>query len=396
MSDVAVELTFGAELNCQHGRSSSDPLYDLDPEIEITLRRLRKARNIVVSNNSNSISSFDNSSLVTNTSDSIEHSSTNNFAELDQMENNDRTLKDLATPDVARSAHALEGIPCGLFQNEIVGDTRRLHQDDGVPILPGWSSKRLAGDMKRMFLEKLFPAFRTVTIRKEICGIRQHSRETLHEYCERFNKLCATCPHHQIREQLLIQYFYEGLTMMDCSMIDAASGGALMDKMLATTRHLISNMASNTQKFGIRGASQPRMLTELTSLVRQLAVGQHQPSIAARVCGICTSVQHPTDMCPTLQEIKLDHLESVGAIGGYQCGKQLYQIWKATISARTESRAICSSTIWIHPECTARTNRLSKTDPTILSTTVPTIATIKNASSRKFTISRGPDEAISN
>ncbi|RDX78530.1 hypothetical protein CR513_41180, partial [Mucuna pruriens] len=65
--------------------------------------------------------------------------------------------------------------------------------------------------MKHMFLEKLFPASRTATIRKEICGIRQHTRETLHE-----------------------------------SMIDAASGGALMDKTPAATRHLISNMASNT------------------------------------------------------------------------------------------------------------------------------------------------------
>ncbi|RDY05194.1 hypothetical protein CR513_10976, partial [Mucuna pruriens] len=78
-------------------RSSYDPLYDLDPEIEITLRRLRKARNIVVSNSFNSVSSFDISSLITNTSDSIEYSSTSNFAE--QMENNDRTLKELATPD---------------------------------------------------------------------------------------------------------------------------------------------------------------------------------------------------------------------------------------------------------------------------------------------------------
>ncbi|RDX98241.1 hypothetical protein CR513_18868, partial [Mucuna pruriens] len=53
-------------------------------------------------------------------------------------------------------------------------------------------------------------------------------------------------------------------------------------------------------------------LTDLTSLVRKLAVGQHQPSIPTRVCGICTSVEYPTDMCPTLQETKLDHLESYG------------------------------------------------------------------------------------
>ncbi|RDX87492.1 hypothetical protein CR513_31034, partial [Mucuna pruriens] len=85
---------------------------------------------------------------------------------------------------------------------------------------------------------------------------------------------------------------------MDRSMIDAASGGALMDKMPTAARHLISNMASNTQQFGIKGAGQPQMLTELTSLVRQLAVGQHQPIIATRVCGIYTSVGTPMICAP--------------------------------------------------------------------------------------------------
>ncbi|RDX73121.1 hypothetical protein CR513_47313, partial [Mucuna pruriens] len=58
-------------------------------------------------------------------------------------------------------------------------------------------------------------------------------------------------------------------------------------------------------------------LTELTSLVRQLAIGQHEPSMVARFCGICTSIEHPTDMCPTLQETESSHPKSVGAIGGY-------------------------------------------------------------------------------
>ncbi|RDX62991.1 hypothetical protein CR513_58625, partial [Mucuna pruriens] len=116
------------------------------------------------------------------------------------------------------------------------------------------------GAMKRTFLENFFPASGIASIQKEICGIS---------------------------EQLLIQYFYEGLSMMDKSMIDAASGGALMDKMPAVVRHLISNMEGNTQQVGIRGPSQSRMvneigaasnqrlenqLTELTSLVRQLTV----------------------------------------------------------------------------------------------------------------------------
>ncbi|RDX60336.1 hypothetical protein CR513_61526, partial [Mucuna pruriens] len=72
----------------------------------------------------------------------------------------------------------------------------------------------------------------------------------------------------------------------------------------------------------IGAASNQRLenqLTELTSLVRQLAVSQHHPAMAAKIYGICTSVEHPTDLCPTLQET------DVGAIGGFQYRKQPYQ-----------------------------------------------------------------------
>lgn len=59
-------------------------------------------------------------------------------------------------------------------------------------------------DMKRQFLEKFFPASRTITIRKDISGTRQLSGETMHEYRDRFNKFYASCPNYCISEQLLI------------------------------------------------------------------------------------------------------------------------------------------------------------------------------------------------
>ncbi|RDY09186.1 hypothetical protein CR513_06482, partial [Mucuna pruriens] len=261
--------------------------------------------------------------------------------------------------------------------------------------------------MKRTFLEKFFLASRTASIRKEICEIRQHTGETLHEYWERFNKLCATCAHHQIREQLLIQYFYEGLSMMDRSMRDATSGGALMDKTPTTARHLISNMESNTQ-----GPSQTRMvneigvasnqrlenqLTELTSLVRQLAVGQHQPAMAAKVCGICTSMEHPTDMCPTLQETESNQPKNVGAIGGFQYGETVVSKSETAISARTESGAMRSSTVQINTEYLSEANRLSTTDSAISSTTFPIATTVaESAYPRQLSIFGRPNEAACN
>ena len=140
-------------------------------------------------------------------------------------------------------------------------------------------------EIKRLFLEKYFPASKATLIRKEICGIRQMNGESLYEYWERFKKLCASCPHHQISEQLLLQYFYEDLAPMERNMIDAASGGALVDKTPDAARALISNMAANSQQFGTHSATPMKVndittalsnvdqkITDLTTFVHKLAV----------------------------------------------------------------------------------------------------------------------------
>ncbi|XP_052309176.1 uncharacterized protein LOC127905360 [Populus trichocarpa] len=169
-------------------------------------------------------------------------------------------------------------------------------------ILPGsigtWNA------MKKIFLEKYFPASRVANIRKEICGIRQSHGETLSEYWERFEQLCIQCPHHQIPDQLLIQYFYEGLMPTDRSIIDAASGGALVDKTPEAARQLISNMAANSKQFGTCGDFSNKRVNEvsvsnlenkvndLTSLVRSLACGNVQH---VKVCSICSLQGHASD-----------------------------------------------------------------------------------------------------
>ncbi|XP_062089661.1 uncharacterized protein LOC133796197 [Humulus lupulus] len=172
------------------------------------------------------------------------------------------------------------------------------------------------------------------SIRKEICGIRKYTGESLYEYWERFKRLCASCPHHQLSEQLLIQYFYEGLQSLDRSMVDVASGGALVDKTPAAARSLISNMAANSQQFGIRQDSIPlpqlanegstsnanqlgQQLAQLTAVVQQLALGQQ-----VRPCGICQVVGHATDTYPTLFEGETEGVNAVGNFPG-----QLHQMY---------------------------------------------------------------------
>ncbi|XP_031272848.1 uncharacterized protein LOC116131317 [Pistacia vera] len=180
-------------------------------------------------------------------------------------------------------------------------------------------------EMKRMFLERYFLASRVATIRKEICGIRQYNGETLYEYWERFKKLCASCPPHQISDQLLIQYLYEGLLPMERKVIDATSGGALVDKTPEAAKHLISNMVANSQQFGTRHDAPPKrvnevstsfieqQLSDLASLVRRLAVGNAQQ---VKACGICSTMGYQRDMCPTLQEEGAEQVNVVGNFPG--------------------------------------------------------------------------------
>ncbi|XP_050147310.1 uncharacterized protein LOC126622570, partial [Malus sylvestris] len=84
--------------------------------------------------------------------------------------------------------------------------------------------------MKRAFLEKFFPTSRIILLRKKISGIQQEEGESFPTYYERFKSLVASCPQHQMKEELLLQYFYEGLLPLERQMLDASAGGALVDK----------------------------------------------------------------------------------------------------------------------------------------------------------------------
>ncbi|RDX91892.1 hypothetical protein CR513_26051, partial [Mucuna pruriens] len=181
------------------------------------------------------------------------------------------------------------------------------------------------GYVKRIFLEKFFTAFKTTLI----CGIRQHNGETLYEYWERLNKMCATCPYHQIYEQLLIRCLYEGLMLIDRSMIDIASGGALVDKTPTIGRNLISNMEGNTHQFGVRGST-------TSKVVNKLAIRQYHTSPLARVCGICGSIEHPIDACPTLQETEPNNAEFTFLGGFFQADGYKQHSVQQNVIARIE------------------------------------------------------------
>ncbi|XP_068666492.1 uncharacterized protein [Aristolochia californica] len=238
-------------------RSSNQSDLQFDPEIERTLRRLRReSQRNYEEKNLPLDSPFDRES----------------YLEEEEVMAGNRTLKELATPDLNQQPlcimfptldatttfelksglihllptfHGLAGEdphkhlkefhvvctsmkPTGITEEQIklraFPFSLKDSAKDWLYYLPSGSITTW-NEMKRLFLEKYFPASRAVNFRKEI---------------------------FRISEQLLTQYFYEGLIPTDRSMIDAASGAALVDKTPEDARNLIANMAANSQQFGTR------------------------------------------------------------------------------------------------------------------------------------------------
>ncbi|CAN6554952.1 unnamed protein product [Malus baccata var. baccata] len=190
--------------------------------------------------------------------------------------------------------------------------------------------------MKRAFLEKFFPTSRVILLRKRISGIQQDEGESFPTYYERFKSLVASCPQHQMKEELLLQYFYEGLLPIERQMLDASAGGALVDKTPTAVKTLIANRALNAQQYeGVGQRSNPRQhqvnevsaitelqnqMANLTTLLSQVVEGPKVQNVA--VCGVCSMHEHLTDKCPQLIENggdkRMDELEKqVGQIAEF-------------------------------------------------------------------------------
>ncbi|XP_027156543.1 uncharacterized protein LOC113757463 [Coffea eugenioides] len=73
--------------------------------------------------------------------------------------------------------------------------------------------------------------------------------ETLYEVWERYRELQRRCPHHGLPDWLVVQTFYNGLTYLTKTHVDAAAGGALMGKKVEEAQQLIEEMAANNYQW---------------------------------------------------------------------------------------------------------------------------------------------------
>ena len=125
---------------------------------------------------------------------------------------------------------------------------------------PGWShqpglkmflSRTLIGSRLLFILGKWPKAcsvvVKTSALRARISSFRQKAEETIPEAWECLQEYIRECPHHGIKEWLLIQGFYHGLTPDACSHLDAAARGSFTSLNVAQAKKLIENIVTNQE-----------------------------------------------------------------------------------------------------------------------------------------------------
>ncbi|XP_045802133.1 uncharacterized protein LOC123895695 [Trifolium pratense] len=110
-------------------------------------------------------------------------------------------------------------------------------------------------ELKKQFLARYFPPSKTAMLRAQINGFRQKEGESLFEAWERYKDMMRLCPHHGLEQWLIIHTFYNGLLYNTRLTINAAAGGALMDKPYQEATQLIENMAQNHYQWGSERAA---------------------------------------------------------------------------------------------------------------------------------------------
>jgi len=99
--------------------------------------------------------------------------------------------------------------------------------------------------MRQAFLARFFPPSKTAKLRDQITRFNKKDGESLYDAWEHFKEMLRLCPHHGLEKWLIVHTFYNGLSYTTKMTVDAAAGGALMNKNYTEAYTLIEDMAQN-------------------------------------------------------------------------------------------------------------------------------------------------------
>jgi hypothetical protein len=101
----------------------------------------------------------------------------------------------------------------------------------------------------KQFYNKFFPMSRVNEARKEISSFTQDVDKKFSECWGRFKDLLIKCPPHGYEKCRLVQFFYQGLSQPNRSIIESMNGGPFLNLTGDLAYKVLDKLTDNSQQW---------------------------------------------------------------------------------------------------------------------------------------------------
>uniref|UniRef100_A0A1S3XBX2 Retrovirus-related Pol polyprotein from transposon 17.6 n=1 Tax=Nicotiana tabacum TaxID=4097 RepID=A0A1S3XBX2_TOBAC len=174
-------------------------------------------------------------------------------------------------------------------------------------------------------------------MKQEINNFMQTDTESVYQAWERLAAMLKKCPHYGIQNPDILYIFYHGLKPSARNVIDAASGGSIMEKTTAEAMQLLNEISKNAVQWPsdriiikkTTGVNQVEALNSLTQKIANLTqkveafyVGAHSSSQLEN-CDVCQG-NHPNHECQDSTQNE-EHVQGPPDFQNQNRGQQNFQ-----------------------------------------------------------------------
>jgi hypothetical protein len=194
-------------------------------------------------------------------------------------------------------------------------------------------------ELLKQFYNKFFPMSRVNEARKEISSFTQDEDEKFSECWGQFKDLLIKYPPHGYEKWRLVQFFYQGLSQPNRSMIESMNGGAFFNLTGDLAYKTLDKLADNSQQWDFtscrdKSTRNPKkggihelkgeadLNLKIDAIVKRLdALSLGKPIAAANTfpiesCSVCASPMHQAQNCPPMTIFY--EMEQVNAFNNFQ------------------------------------------------------------------------------
>jgi hypothetical protein len=126
-----------------------------------------------------------------------------------------------------------------LFPLSLLGKALQWFHSQPAETVQDWNA------LMRAFIKEYYSPGKTQSLHNKIATFAQYPTETISEAFEHFNEYTRAVPPHKFPKEDIVQKFYQGLTMASRMIIDASTGGSIIELTLTEGFTLFKKVADN-------------------------------------------------------------------------------------------------------------------------------------------------------